>query len=278
MAEEASGWQILRDLFIENGLDELADVIVELAQDAGPDAGSATITEALRGTQVYRDRFKGNFDRLAAGKTVISEGEYLRNEIEYEKVMKSYQAGGLANRNNFAQLIANDVSVDEVSERFAGAYTRVQNAVTSNDKALVSELRKLYPGITDNEIANSLLLGQEGAKYLKSKLDIADIRAAETETGTKSVLGAERLAAEGLSRENARLGLSKVGQMQSGLERASSLYGETSTEGLREELEQENLLGITSKRTKRLASQARAEFGGQSGIRQGSLGRKKAQV
>lgn len=278
MAEEASGWQILRDLFIENGLDELADVIVELAQDAGPDAGSATITEALRGTQVYRDRFKGNFDRLAAGKTVISEGEYLRNEIEYEKVMKSYQAGGLANRNNFAQLIANDVSVDEVSERFAGAYTRVQKAVTSNDKALVSELRKLYPGITDNEIANSLLLGQEGAKYLKGKLDIADVRAAETETGVKSVLGAERLAAEGLSRENARLGLSKVGQMQSGLERASSLYGETTTEGLREELEQENLLGITSKRTKRLASQARAEFGGQSGIRQGSLGRKKAQV
>ena len=278
MAEEASGWQILRDLFIENGLDELADVIVELAQDAGPDAGSATITEALRGTQAYQDRFKGNFDRLAAGKTVISEGEYLRNEIEYEKVMKSYQAGGLANRNNFAQLIANDVSVDEVSERFAGAYTRVQNAVTSNDKALVSELRKLYPGITDNEIANSLLLGQEGAKYLKSKLDIADVRAAETETGVKSVLGAERLAAEGLSRENARLGLSKVGQMQSGLERASSLYGEATTEGLREELEQENLLGITSKRTKRLASQARAEFGGQSGIRQGSLGRKKAQV
>lgn len=278
MAEELLGWQILRNLFIENGLTELADVIVGIAQDAGADAGSATITEALRKTQVYQDRFKGNFDRLAAGKTVLSEGQYLQNEIEYEKVMKSYQAGGLANRNNFAQLIANDVSVDEVSERFSGAYTRVQNAVTSNDKALVDELRKLYPSITDNEIANSILLGQEGAKYLKSKLDIADIKAAETETGIKSALGAERLAAEGLSRENARIGLSKIGKMQSGLERASSLYGEASTEGLQQELEQENLLGITSKRTKRLASQARAEFGGQSGIKAGSLGRKKAQV
>lgn len=277
MAEELSGWQILRDLFIENGLDELADVIVELAQDAGPDAGSATITEALRETQVYRDRFKGNFDRLAAGKTVLNEGEYLRNEIEYERVMKSYQAGGLANRNNFAQLIANDVSVDEVSDRFAGAYTRVQNAVTSNDKALVDELRKLYPGITDNEIANSILLGQEGAKYLKSKLDIADIRAAETETGVKSILGAERLAAEGLNRSQARVGLGRIATATTGLEQASRTFGEASPEGIQQELEQENLLGIQSKRVKRLASQQRGQFTGQSGIKSGSLG-KKAQV
>ena len=274
---EASGWQILRDLFIQNGLDELADVIVGIAQDAGADAGSATITEALRKTQVYQDRFKGNFDRLAAGKTLLSEGQYLQNEIEYEKVMKSYQAGGLATRNNFAQLIANDVSVDEVTDRFSGAYTRVQNAITTNDKALVDELRKLYPGITDNEIANSILLGSECSKYLKSKLDIADIRAAETETGIKSTFGAERLAAEGLSRSQARVGLSKIAQQETGLNQASKMFGESNTEGIRQELEQENLLGITSKRTKRLASQARAQFGGQSGISAGSL-KKKTQV
>ena len=274
---EASGWQILRDLFIQNGLDELADVIVGIAQDAGADAGSATITEALRKTQVYQDRFKGNFDRLAAGKTLLSEGQYLQNEIEYEKVMKSYQAGGLATRNNFAQLIANDVSVDEVTDRFSGAYTRVQNAITTNDKALVDELRKLYPGITDNEIANSILLGSEGSKYLKSKLDIADIRAAETETGIKSTFGAERLAAEGLSRSQARVGLSKIAQQETGLNQASKMFGESNTEGIRQELESETLLGITSKRTKRLASQARAQFGGQSGISAGSL-KKKTQV
>ena len=277
MAEELLGWQILRNLFIENGLTELADAIVGVAQDAGADAGSATITEALRKTQVYQDRFKGNFDRAAAGKPVLSEGQYLQNEIEYEKVMKSYQAGGLANRNNFAQLIANDVSVDEVSERFSGAYTRVQKAVTSNDKALVDELRKLYPGITDNEIANSILLGSEGSKYLKSKLDIADIKAAETETGVKSIFGAERLAAEGLTRSQARVGLGRVVEQKTGLETASRMFGETSAEGIQQELENENLLGIQSKRNKRLASQARAEFSGTSGIKTGSLGR-KAQV
>lgn len=119
------------------------------------------------------------------------------------------------------------------------------------------------------------MLGKEGSDYLKNKIDIAEIKAAETETGIKSTFGAERLASEGLSRAQARIGLSKVAEQKSGIEQASRMFGESSTEGLQQELEQENLLGQTSKRTKRLASQARAQFSGQSGISTGSLGRKK---
>jgi len=275
MAEELMGWEILRQLFIDNGLPELADTIVKIAQDEGADAGSAIITEALRKTDTYKQRFKGNTDRLAAGKSVLSESEYLYNEKMYEETMKSYQAGGLATRNNFAKFIANDVSVNELQKRFNTAYTRVTNAVNSNDKPLVDELRKLYPGITDNEIANSILLGKEGSDYLKTKIDIAEIKAAETETGIKSAFGAARLASEGINRAEARIGLSKVAEQKSGIEQASRMFGEASTEGLQKELEQENLLGQTSKRTKRLASQARSQFAGQSGIAQGSLSRKK---
>lgn len=276
MAEELSGWEILRQLFRDSGLPELADVITEIAQEEGVDAGSI-ITEKLRQTDTYKQRFKGNTDRLAAGKTVLSEGEYLFQERQYTETMKAYQAGGLATRDNFASLIANDVSVKEVQDRFANAYTRVRNAVTSNDAPLVNELRKLYPGISDNEIANSLVLGSEGADYLKGKLDIADIRAAETETGVKSILGAERLAAEGLNRSQARVGLGRIATATTGLEQASRTFGEASAEGIQQELEQENLLGIQSKRVKRLASQQRGQFTGQSGIKSGSLG-KKAQV
>ena len=277
MAEELMGWEILRQLFIDNGLPELADTIVGIAQDEGADAGSAVITEALRKTDTYKRRFAGNADRLAAGKSVLSESEYLYNEKMYEETMKSYQAGGLATRENFAKFISNDVSVNELQKRFSNAYVRVTNAVNSNDKALVDELRKLYPGVTDNEIANSLLLGKEGSDFLKNKIDIAEVKAAETEVGIKSTFGAERLAAEGLSRSQARVGLSKVAEQKTGLEQSSRMFGEGSTEGLQQELEQENLLGIKSKRTKRLASQARAQFSGQSGISTGSLG-KKTQV
>jgi len=274
MAEELSGWEILRQLFRDSGLPELADVITEIAQEEGVDAGSI-ITEKLRQTDTYKQRFKGNTDRLAAGKSVLSEGEYLFQERQYTETMKAYQAGGLATRDNFASLIANDVSIKEVQDRFANAYTRVRNAVDSNDAPLVNELRKLYPGISDNEIANSLVLGNEGANYLKSKLDIADIKAAETETGVKSILGANFLGSQGIGRAEARIGLSKTAEQKTGYEQASRMFGETSTEGLQQELEQENLLGQTSKRTKRLASQARAQFAGSSGITSGSLGKKK---
>jgi hypothetical protein len=104
-----------------------------------------------------------------------------------------------------------------------------------------------------------------------------EIKAAETETGVTSTLGASFLQSQGLDRNKARVGLSKVAEQKTGLEQASRMFGETSTEGLQKELEQENLLGQTSKRTKRLASQARAQFGGQSGVTSGSLGR-KAQI
>lgn len=274
MAEETSGWEVLRQIFRDNGLPELADIITQLAQDEGVDAGNI-ITEKLRQTETYRQRFQGNTNRLAAGKSVLTEGEYLYQERQYESTMRAYQAGGLATRDNFANFITNDVSPAELQSRFTNAYTRVQNAVMSNDRPLVDELRRLYPGITDNEIANSLLLGNEGSEYLKGKIDIAEVKAAETETGITSTLGSSFLASQGINRAQARVGLSKTSEQKTGYEQASRMFGEQSTEGLQTELEQENLLGQTSKRTKRLASQARAQFGGSSGIATGSLGKKK---
>jgi hypothetical protein len=55
------------------------------------------------------------------------------------------------------------------------------------------------------------------------------------------------------------------------------MFGDTTSVAidLQTELEKEALLGQTSKTRKRLESQARAQFGGQSGITTGSLGRKK---
>ena len=58
------------------------------------------------------------------------------------------------------------------------------------------------------------------------------------------------------------------------MEQAASMFGENvNPNDLQKELESEALLGRVSKRTKSLASQARAQFGGQSGIQTGSLKR-----
>jgi len=270
-----SGWDDLRQLFIDNGMPELAEVIKNSFQvNVGNDA---LIYEDLRKSEPYKTRFKGNFDRLAAGKNFLSEATYLQQENAYAQTLAAYGAGSLATRGNYEKFIAGDVSSVELANRFDTAYTRVTKAVDSGDKALVDELKRMYPGVTDNELATSLLLGTEGSEFLKTKIDVAEIKAAETETSIQSTLGASFLQSQGLDRNKARVGLSKVAEQKTGYEQASRMFGETSTEGLQKELEQENLLGQTFKRTKRLASQARAQFGGQSGITSGSLGR-KAQV
>ena len=267
-----SGWDELRQLFIDSGMPELADIITQSFQvNVGNDA---LVYEDLRKSEPYRRRFKGNFDRVAAGKNFISEAAYIQQENAYAQTLAAYGAGSLANRGNYEKFIAGDISNVELANRFDTAYNRVTKAVDSGDKALVDELKRMYPGVTDNELATSLLLGTEGSEFLKTKIDIAEIKAAETETGVQSALGAGFLQSQGIDRTKARVGLSKVAEQKTGIEQASRIFGETSTEGLQKELEQENLLGQTSKRTKRLASQARAEFGGTSAIKAGSLGRK----
>lgn len=268
-----AGWEDLRQIFIDNGLGELAGIITDLAQN-NLDAPTV-IYEELRRTDAYRNRFQGNMQRQAAGLRPLTEGEYLNQEEQYAKTLTAYSAGSLANRETYARMIAGDISPVELEDRFAVSYNRVTKATSGQDQALLDELKKMYPGVTNNELATSLILGREGSKFLNERINVAEVKAAETEVGIRSVLGAESLS--NLSRSEARVGLSKVAAQKSGIEQASRAFGEVSTEGLQKELEQENLLGIQSKRTKRLASQARAEFGGTSAIKTGSLGR-KAQV
>jgi hypothetical protein len=268
-----AGWEDLRQVFIDNGLGELAGIIAELAQD-NLDAPTV-IYERLRETETYKNRFQGNAQRRAAGLVPLTEAEYLNQEQQYARTLTAYSAGSLANRETYARMIGGDISPIELNDRFDVSYERVTKATSGQDQALLDELKKMYPGVTNNELATSLILGREGSKFLDTRLNIAEVKAAETEVGITSVLGAESLS--NLSRSEARVGLSKVAAQKSGIEQASRAFGEVSTEGLQRELEQENLLGMQSKRTKRLASQARAEFTGTSGVKTGSLGR-KAQV
>lgn len=268
-----TGWDNLRQMFIDNGVPELAEEITRIIKE-NPDSPN-TIYEDLRKTQVYKDRFQGNALLVAQGKKPLSEMEYIQNETAYSQVLSSFGAGSLANRANYVKFIGGDIAPTELTDRFNLAYTRVTKAFDSNDESLIAELRTMYPGVTNNELATSLLFGAEGSKYLDTKINRAEIGAAQTDVGIKSALGTNLLESKNLTRAQVSSGLSRTGSQLSGTNEASRAFGESDTEGIQLELEKENLLGITSQRTKRLASQARGEFGGQSGISTGSLGKKK---
>jgi hypothetical protein len=94
------------------------------------------------------------------------------------------------------------------------------------------------------------------------------------------MLGTQTLQEAGVTRAQARQGFQALAEYQrtagAGIQQAQAMFGDdTKAEDLQTELEKEALLGQTSKTRKRLESQARAQFGGQTGIATGSLGKKK---
>jgi hypothetical protein len=272
----SSGWEILRQMFVDNGMPDLADIIVASVKNYGAE-NDALIYQDLRGSEAYKTRFAGNFERLAAGKSFLSEAEYLSQERSYQEIMASYGANDLASRDNFNKFIANDVSPAELANRFEVAYNKVQKAVDANDQALLKQLRDMYPGVTDSEIAKSMLLGNEGSNYLKNRINLADVKAGEFESGIKSTLGAEYLTGQGLDRANVRAGLSKVGEQITGASLAAQTFGADNPANIQSELEKENLLGQQSGKVRKLASQARGQMSLVSGTSGGSL-KKKTQL
>jgi hypothetical protein len=269
-----SGWDQLKDLFKRSGLEDLADVLTSAIQDYGTD-NDALILAKVREAPQYMERFKGNYDRLAAGKNWLSEGTYLQQENMYAEILGAHQAGNLAKRENYAKFIAGDVSINELSNRFDAAYNRVTKAVNSDDKPLLDELRRLYPGVTDSELAQTLLLGTEGSDFLRTKINVAEINAAQTETGVKSVLGADFLESQGIDRNKARQGLAKTGIEAQGFDVAAKAFGQDPEE-IRKQLERENLLGTAGAGTRKLASQTRANMSSIAGTAGGSLKTTKA--
>jgi hypothetical protein len=254
------------------GIGDLAPAVVKLIQDYGPDMPE-TINAEIRKTDAYQQRFAGNKARLAAGLPVLSEAQYLYNESAYNETLAKYGSKDLATRSNFADFIAKDISPVELSERFSLAVEKVQKA----DPALKAQLNKMYPGISDSDLARSLLMGKEGSSYLQSKIGQAEILAEASTAGLNLQSDAATLEARGVTREKAAQGLQNVAGIKAGLEQSAAMFGDNvKPDVLQKELESEALLGQRSARAKRLASQSRAEFGGSSGITTGSLSRKKS--
>lgn len=272
MATEQGIYDEIYSELSKYGLESLATRLTQLITQYGVDM-KETIKTELRQTDEYKQRFAGNEARRAAGRQVLSESEYLYNERAYAETLKSYQMGDLATPTNFAEFIGKDVSPVELSQRFSMAVDRVQKA----DPALKQQLNKMYPGISDTDLARSLLMGSEGSQYLKTRIGQAEILAEASTAGIDLKTSAAELEAQGVTRKEAAAGLSKVAAQKAGLEQAASIYGDNvDANTIQKELEAENLLGQTSARNKRLASQARGAFAGQSGIQTGSLARKKS--
>lgn len=224
----------------------------------------------------YRSRFKGLIDLKERAKTqkvsyLPTIAEYVTAERANTELLQRYGLNNMANQKTLDALFAGDVSTTELEERIVNGVTAIQNA----DTALKQQLATEFPTLNQSDFLEALLSGNEGAKVLQQKVARAGIAAEAATAGVKSQLGAEELRKSGVTREQARAGFQAVAQQKAGVEQAGRIFGDVEVGTLQTELEKEALLGQTSKRTKALASQARAQFGGASGITTGSLGKRK---
>ncbi len=206
----------------------------------------------------FQTRFSANKVRAAAGKAVLSPGEYLAAERTYAQVMQSYGVGNLAKKETLSNFIASDISAAEVADRVGLAIDRVKNA----DPFTKAALAEYYPSLNQTDIVGALLDPTEGLPALKRKVQIAEIGGAAAIQGLKTgiastselakgyenvvtgALGAEALAAFGITQEEARKGYQTVASIAPRAEFLSSITG--GEDYTRLQAEQEAFLGLAS--------------------------------
>lgn len=233
----------------------------------------------------FQTRFSGNKARFAAGKPVLSPGEYLAAEKTYSQVLQSYGVGTLATKATMSGFISGDISAAEVADRVGLAIDRVKNA----DPFTKAALAEYYPSLNQTDIVSALLDPAEGLPALKRKVQIAEIGGAAKIQGlttgltttsglasgyqgvTTGSLGAESLAQFGITQEEARKGYQAVAEIAPRAEFLSSISG--GDDYTRLEAEQEAFLGLASAKRKRLSltEQEQSRFAGQSGSAKSSL-------
>lgn len=223
----------------------------------------------------YRSRFSGliklqNLSKTQSIAYVPDVAHYVAAERAMTDVFNRYGLTDMANKNAIADIIGNDVSVDEAASRVIDGYMAIKNA----DTALMAELKRQFPTLSDSDFVHSLLTSKDkSAEYLKNKVATAGIASEATRVGLQSQLTPEEIQKRGFSRAAAAQGFSAIADQQQGIQQAQKMFGDnTSQSDLQLQMEEEAFGGPKSKTAKKLASQARAQFGGSSGFHTGSEG------
>jgi hypothetical protein len=229
----------------------------------------------------FNQRFKGIFEldkKRDAGDTSVyvpKIAEYITGEEEYTRLMSRLGMSTLGTRENYGDLVAKDVSLDEVRDRVTDAYNRVK----SLDNQVLAGLKEQFPSLKQEDLVQAVLT-KETSGELENRITRSEIGVEAKQAGVTSLLGAQALQEKGVTRATARQGFQALADYQrnagAGIAQAQKMFGDTTSAAeLQTELESEALLGQTSKTRKRLESQARSQFSGQSGITTGSLSRRR---
>ena len=206
--QRQSANEIITARLADYGLESLGAFVSNLVFTEGV-VDTNIIMGRLRATPEYKQRFAGNEARRRAGLNVLSEAEYVALENSFRQLMRQsgLPPGFYDSNDDFTTLIANDVSVGELSERVNQGYEAVMNA----DPEVVSEMRRLY-NIGDGELAAYFLDPERATPTLLRQARSAQIAGAFVQQADMELSQAQalQLEAAGISPEQARAGAQAI--------------------------------------------------------------------
>ena len=277
--ERLSAYNILRMEFEQYGLGSLVTDIKDLLMNNTP---PSEFSLRLRGTDAYKDRFKANEARIAAGLAALSPAEYVALEDQYQNVMRNYglpasyyKKDTTGKQAGFDKFIAGDVSATELENRIITAQDRVINA----NPEVSAALKAFYPDITNGDILAYTLDPQNALKDIQRKVTVAEIGGAATQAGlTTGMSRAEQLAAAGITKARAQEGFQAVAQVAPRGAQLADIYKQQPYGQTQAEQEVFGLAGSVeaTKQRKKLAGLEQAAFSAKTGAAQGALQRERA--
>lgn len=263
---QRNAYSAVQQMLKEFGLEALAPKILDFVKNG---YSSDTISVELQNTAEWKKRFAANEARVKAGLPVLSPQEYIATERSYRQIMQAtgVPVGFYDSPSDFQKFLEMDVSPQEVQ-------TRVQSATDFVNRADPNELAAMKQFYTTGDLIAFALDPKKAAPLVGKAFNAATIAGQANAQGLQIDQSlAEGLAGEGVNRQQAQQGFSLIAGEQPNANKLAAISGESgfTTEDLVNETFRSD--NATAEKRKRLASQERGRFSGQSGIGQGSLTR-----
>jgi len=274
-----SAYDILTNEFNKYGLASLVEPLRGLITSG---ASPAEFSLALQNTDAYKKRFAANADRISKGLSALSPAEYIAAEDQYQNIMRNYglpssywAKDSLGTQSGFNQLLANDVSASELTDRINTAQSRVLNA----NPEVLTALKQFYPDISNGDILAYSLDPNKALTDIKNKVTAAEIGGAALSQGLQtSVAGATGLAGYGVTAQQAQQGYATISEILPTGQKLADIYGQTPYTQAQAESEIFNTANAAqaAQKRKKLTALEQAQFSGSSGTSNNALNRDRA--
>lgn len=200
----------LAKLFASYGLSSLAPKILDYAKQG---LSTDETYLKLQDTTEWKVRFAGNETRRKNNLAVLSPAEYLSREAAYQEDMRSYglPKGFYDHPDDYAKLIGANVGSQELRQRLDARKAVVQDGAATG----VLAYAKAQYGLSDGDLIAYFIDPNRAAPLLEKIANASQIGAAAARTGFGAVgrADAERLAALGVSGQQAAAGYSQAAEL-----------------------------------------------------------------